>query len=85
MDGSGYVEYEEGKCPFSGKKLTENKIRNIKILIFNAKAYEKINSKNNILEELGLKQPNWIKKSEVKKFNKQLKEHILKETKLMMR
>ncbi|MDD6640207.1 MAG: hypothetical protein PUE66_04320 [Erysipelotrichaceae bacterium] len=76
-DGTKYEEYENGKCPFCNRKLSENRKSIIdKILIFDAKTYEKINLKNNIFNALKMKQPDWVKKKEVSEFNKKIREHI---------
>ena len=76
-DGIKFIEYEDGKCPFCNRKLSANNKKTInKILVFDAKTYEKINSKNNIFTALGIEQPNWVKKKEISRFNKQLKEHV---------
>ena len=74
-DGTKFSDYENGKCPFCNRKLSDSrKVTVEKIKVFDAKTYEKINSKNNIFVALGLPQPNWVNKSEVNRFNKQLKE-----------
>lgn len=76
-DGTSYEEYANNKCPFCNKKMSKSKLAAIdKIIVFDAKTYEKINSKNNIFTALNIEQPNWVNKSQVKKFNKKLKDYF---------
>lgn len=75
-DGSKMDAYRQNKCPFCNKKLSENRKKQIKkLLIFDSKTYEKINSKSNIFNELNIKEPNWIKRKEVNLFNKQIADY----------
>lgn len=46
-----------------------------KIVFFDAKTYEKINSCSGIFSELGIKEPNWTNKREVYTFNKSLHDY----------
>lgn len=73
IDGTNTDEYKNGECPYCGRKMSSGKINNInKIIVFDAKTYEKINSYSGIFNELGIQEPNWIRKSEVKVFNKKI-------------
>lgn len=56
-------EFSSGKCPFCSKKLTVSKVAKFnKIVIFDAKPYEKINSISSIFQELKITIPDWLKK-----------------------
>ena len=75
-DGTKMDLYKQDKCPFCNKKLSEYKKEQInRMLIFDSKTYEKINSKSNIFTELKIKEPNWIKRKEVNAFNKQIADY----------
>lgn len=75
-DGINTDLYKQDKCPFCNKKLSEYRKEQInKLLIFDSKTYEKINSKSNIFAELKIKEPNWIKRKEVNLFNKQVADY----------
>ena len=75
-DGVKMDLYKQDKCPFCNKKLSVYRKEQInKMLIFDSKTYEKINSKSNIFTELKIKEPNWIKKKEVNLFNKQIADY----------
>lgn len=77
-DGTKTVEYSNGKCPFCNKKLSDSKKQQIeKLMIFDAKTFEKVNAKSNIFKDLSIMEPNWIKKREVERFNKQINEYFL--------
>ena len=76
LDGTKLVPYSLDKCPFCAKKLSsyrKNKIS--EILCFDAKTYEKINSKTGVFSSLSISAPNWNNVNDVKKFNKQIKEY----------
>ena len=76
-DGTKTDEYENDKCPFCNKKLTESKKSFIdRITVFDAKSYEKINSENGIFLDLNIQMPNWTKNKEVLRFNKEIKDNI---------
>lgn len=73
-DGKNTEEYKKNKCPFCNRKLTESKMQSIeKIVVIDAKTYEKIDSNTGLFTDLNIQQPNWIKKKEVEKFNKIIK------------
>lgn len=75
-DGTKTDLYKQDKCPFCNKKLSKYRKEQInKILVFDSKTYEKINSKSNIFVELNIKEPNWIKRKEVDLFNKQIADY----------
>lgn len=73
-DGKNTDSYKNGKCPFCNKKLSDYRKSIIdKITIIDAKSFEKINAQNAIFNLLNIKEPNWMKKKEVDKFNKQIR------------
>lgn len=73
-DGKNTDSYKNGKCPFCNKKLSDYRKSIIdKITIIDAKSFEKINAQNAIFNLLNIKEPNWMKKREVDKFNKQIR------------
>ena len=73
-DGKNTDSYKNGKCPFCNKKLSDYRKSIIdKITIIEAKSFEKINAQNAIFNLLNIKEPNWMKKKEVDKFNKQIR------------
>lgn len=76
-DGKNTEEFLNRKCPFCNKKLTTKKIETIeKITFIDAKLFEKINSNSGIFDDLNIKEPNWLKKSEVNKFNKVIRKYF---------
>lgn len=73
-DGKNTDSYKNGKRPFCNKKLSDYRKSIIdKITIIDAKSFEKINAQNAIFNLLNIKEPNWMKKKEVDKFNKQIR------------
>lgn len=73
-DGKNTDSYKNGKCPFCNKKLSDYRKSIIdKITIIDAKSFEKINAQNAIFNLLNIKEPNWMKKKEIDKFNKQIR------------
>lgn len=74
-DGTKMNLYQKGKCPFCTKKIT-NKQRIDKLLIFDAKDYELINSFASNFSNFNVALPDWNKKNEVTKFNQELKDLI---------
>lgn len=73
-DGKNTDSYKNGKCPFCNKKLSDYRKSIIdKITIIDAKSFAKINAQNAIFNLLNIKEPNWMKKKEVDKFNKQIR------------
>ena len=59
------------------KKLSKTKKEQIsRLLIFDAKTFEKINAKSEIFRELKIKEPDWIRKKEVNNFNKQISDYF---------
>lgn len=76
-DGIKTREFLNGKCPFCRRKLTLQKKERInKLIIFDAKTYEKIASESNTFESLGIDIPDWNKKRQVSNFNNKIKELI---------
>lgn len=76
-DGTMMPSYKKNICPFCSKKITparKNKID--KLIIFDSKTYEKIQSQSSIFSSFGLTIPDWKKKSEIKKFNQKLLDYI---------
>ena len=74
-DGTKMDLYQKGKCPFCTKKIT-NKQRIDKLLIFDAKNYELINSFASNFSNFNIALPDWNKKKEVTKFNQELKDLV---------
>lgn len=76
-DGKKMGPYLEGKCPFCGKGISD-KLRNKldELAIFDAKTYEKINSKTGIFTDLNLMMPDWNKKRDVVRFNNKIKKYF---------
>ncbi len=76
-DGTKTNSYKNDKCPFCNKKLSKTKKEQIsRLLIFDAKTFEKINAKSEIFRELKIKEPDWIRKKEVNNFNKQISDYF---------
>lgn len=76
-DGKKMPAYSLGKCPFCNRKLTNKQKNKLdELIVFDAKTYEKINSKSNIFSDLSIKQPDWNKKREIQSFNKIIKKYV---------
>lgn len=77
-DGTSMPSYSRGVCPFCGRKISQKRKDKIDgLIVFDSKTYEKINSQNNVLVNLGLSMPDWKKKREVNAFNNRLKKYYL--------
>lgn len=77
LEGTKMQSYQIGKCPFCSKKLSESRKKKIKALYsFDDKTFEKLKSKQSILDSIGLEMPEWNKPKQVSNFLSHLKEYI---------
>lgn len=77
LEGTKMQSYQIGRCPFCSKKLSESRKKKIKALYsFDDKTFEKLKSKQSILDSIGLEMPEWNKPKQVSIFLSHLKVYI---------